>query len=68
MLFEVLFCSLSFLVNYDIHLSRTALTLFLAYNRRFARAAQACDEVLLYSQLLISATNSTITYIIIAFR
>ena len=45
------------LVNYDVHLSRTPLTLFLAYNRRFARAAQACDEVLLYSQLLINVTN-----------
>ena len=54
--FSVLFHLLSKV--YDYHTNLTSLTLFLAYNRRFARAAQACDEVLLYSELLVTGRNS----------
>jgi len=56
--FSVLFHLLSKV--YDYHTNLTSLTLFLAYNRRFARAAQACDEVL-YSQLLFTGRRNSLS-------
>jgi hypothetical protein len=38
-------------------MSWTSLIRLLSYNRRFVRAAQVCDEVLLHSQIYINVTQ-----------